>query len=163
MKVPIHVIVMMGGSFLLLSHAGTLAAQNAPVSFRTAIDLALKNSAAMAIGRADLEKARAGYAQTRGLFLPQITFGSGLAKPYGFPLSLEGSAPSVFNVNTQEFLFNRAQQQFVRAARNDFETTQAQNADRRNDVMLETALDYMQLDLLQSSLTTQKEQQDLAA
>ena len=42
------------------------------------------------------------------------------------------------------------------------EATTAQNADRRNDVIMETALDYVQLDLLESSLAIQKEQQQAA-
>jgi outer membrane protein len=137
-------------------------AQNAPVPFRTAIELALKNSAAIGIARADAERAQANYQQAHDLFLPQVTVGSGLAYSYGFPLSLEGSAPSIFDVNTQSFLFNSAQRQFVKAAKSDIRTIQAQNADRRNDVIMETALDYIQLDLLESSLAVQREQQEVA-
>jgi outer membrane protein TolC len=40
--------------------------------------------------------------------------------------------------------------------------TQAQNADRRNDVIMETAVSYIQLDLLDSSLSVQREQQQAA-
>ena len=50
----------------------------------------------------------------------------------------------------------------MKAAKSDVEVTTAQNADRRNDVMMETALDYVQLDLLDSSLTIQREQQQAA-
>jgi outer membrane protein TolC len=141
----------------------TVAAQNNPLPFRTAIELALKNSAATGIARADLQRTRAAYSQARDLFLPQVTFGSGLAFSYGFPLSLEGSAPSVFNVNTQEYLFNQAHLQYLKAGKADISTAEAQSADRRNDVMMETALDYIQLDLLESSLSVQREQQDMAA
>jgi outer membrane protein TolC len=85
-----------------------------------------------------------------------------LAFSYGFPLSIEGSAPSIFDVNTQQFLFNPAQKQFLKAAKGDINTSQAQNADRRNDVIMETAMDYIQLDLLESSLSVQREQQQMA-
>jgi outer membrane protein len=139
------------------------AAQNNALPFRTAIELALKNSAATGIARADVQRTRATYVQARDLFLPQVTFGSGLAFSYGFPLSLEGSAPSIFNVNTQEFLINQAQRQFLKAGRADISAAEAQSADRRNDVMMETALDYIQLDLLESSLSVQHEQQEMAA
>ena len=50
----------------------------------------------------------------------------------------------------------------MKAAKSDVQVTAAQNADRRNDVIMETALDYVQLDLLDSSLTIQKEQQQTA-
>src|SRR5215831_18544870 len=137
-------------------------AQDAPLPFRTAIELALKNSAASGIARADAQRARANYLQTRDLFFPQVTIGSGLAWSYGFPLSLEGSAPSILDLNSQAFLFNLAQREFLKAARGEINATEAQNADRRNDVIMEAALDYIQLDLLESSLNVQKEQQQLA-
>src|SRR5436305_5337548 len=154
-------IAILGCLFIALS--GSMSAQEGRLPFRTAIELALKNSTTTGIAHADQERARAGYQQARDLFLPQVTLGSGLAFSYGFPLSLEGSAPAVFNVNTQQFLFNRAQQQFVKAAKNERQTTEALNADRRNDVIMETAVDYMQLDLLQSSLNVQLEAQEFAA
>ena len=148
----------------LLSSLSILSnAQDNPLPFRTAIELALKNSATSAIARADLQRARANYQQSRDLFVPQVTFGSGLAYSNGFPLSIEGAAPSIFNVNTQSFLFNAAQREFMKAAKGDIRTTEAQNADRRNDVIMETALAYIQLDLLQSSLNVEKEQQEFAA
>ncbi|MBZ5522353.1 MAG: TolC family protein [Acidobacteriia bacterium] len=161
MKFSIRVTALAGWFFLGAS--ALLSAQNGPLPFRTAIELALKNSASTAIGRAEAQRAKANLAQSRDLFLPQVAIGSGLAYSYGFPLSLEGAAPSVFNFNAQEFLLNPAQRQFVKAAREEIGATESQNAERRNDVILETALDYIQLDLLQSSLNVQKEQQEFAA
>jgi outer membrane protein TolC len=133
-----------------------------PLAFRTAIELALKNSATTGLAGADLQRARAVVNQTHNAFLPQMVLGSGLGASYGFPLSLEGAAPSIFNVNFQGDLFNMAQRNYVKAAKSDVDVTTAQNADRRNEVMMETAVDYVQLDLLDSSLTIQKEQQQAA-
>jgi outer membrane protein TolC len=145
--------------------AASLPAQdnNKPLPFRTAIELALKNSAASGVGRADLERARATVTETRDPFLPSMTVGAVLGYSNGFPLSLEGSAPSLFNVNIQGMLVNYAQHQYIKAAKSDAEAAAAQNADRRHDVIMEAALDYIQLDLLASSLTVQKEQQAAAA
>ena len=58
--------------------------------------------------------------EARDPFTPRIVVGSGLAYTSGFPMSIEGSAPSVLNVNAQSFLFNPAQRQFVKAARIDW-------------------------------------------
>lgn len=149
--------------FLVFGLPSQISAQNAPLPFRTAIELALKNSAATGMANADVERARAGYFQARDLFLPQLSVGSGLGYTNGFPLSIEGAAPSIFDVTTQQFLINFAQRQFVKAAKSDIGTARAQSADRRNDVIMETAIDYIQLDLLESSLSVQREQQDLAA
>jgi outer membrane protein len=133
-----------------------------PLAFRTAIELALRNSATSGLSQADLQRVRATVSQARNVFLPQMVLGSGLGASYGFPLSLEGAAPSIFNVNFQGALLNAAQHNYVKAARSDVEVTSAQNADRRNDVIMETALDYVQLDLLDSSLSIQREQEQSA-
>ena len=138
------------------------SAKDKPLAFRTAIELALKNSTTTGLSEADLQRARSVVRQTHDVFLPQMVLGSGLGGSYGFPLSLEGAAPSIFNVNFQGALFNLAQRNNVKAAKSETEATTAQNADRRNDVIMETAVDYVQLDLLDSSLTIQKEQQQSA-
>lgn len=150
---------------LCLSIVSSMLAQDKskPLPFRTAVELALRNSSTSAIARAELDRARATVAQTRNLFLPSMTLGSALGYSQGFPLSLEGSAPSIFNVNMQGFLFNMAQREYVKASRSEAEATEAQNADRRNDVIMETALDYIQLDLLDASLSVQTEQQTAVA
>ena len=137
--------------------------QDHPLAFRTAIELALRNSIASGISRNDVQRAQASMNQARDFFLPQMTFGSGLGWSYGFPLSLEGAAPSIFQVYYQEGLLNFAQQEYIKAARSDVKTAEAQSADRRNELIMETALCYMQLDLLDSSIPIQKEQQKAAA
>jgi outer membrane protein TolC len=134
-----------------------------PLAFRTAIELAIKNSATTGLAQADLQRARSTVTQTRDVYLPQMVLGSGLGASYGFPLSLEGAAPSIFNVNFQGALLNGAQRSYIKAAKSDVAATTAQNADRRNDVIMETAIDYIQLDLLESSLTIQREQEQSAA
>jgi outer membrane protein TolC len=147
---------------LTLFAQDTSSGKDKPLAFRTAIELALKNSATTGLSQADLQRARSVVRQTKDVFLPQMVAGSGLGGSYGFPLSLEGAAPSIFNVNFQGALINMAQRNFVKAAKSDVEVTTAQNADRRNDVIMETAMDYVQLDLLDSSLTIQREQQQSA-
>lgn len=164
MKLHLHVILK---AALILALPAMLRAQDSsadkkPLAFRTAIELAVKNSTTSGVAQADLQRARATVTQTRDVFLPQFVLGSGLGGSYGFPLSLEGAAPSIFNVNFQGALINAADRSYVKAARSDVQVTLAQNADRRNDVIMETALDYVQLDLLESSLSIQREQQQSA-
>src|SRR5262249_19211145 len=79
-----------------------------PLAFRTAIELALKNSTTTGMSQADQRRARAAVTQVRDVFLPQTVLGSGLGASYGFPLSLEGAAPALFNVNFQGALLNLA-------------------------------------------------------
>lgn len=140
----------------------TSETQQKPLAFRTAIELAIKNSTTSGLAAADITRAQSSVRQTRDAFLPQMVLGSGLGGSYGFPLSLEGAAPSIFNVNFQGALLNGAQRSYIKAARSDVAATTAQNADRRNEVIMETAVDYIQLDLLNSSLVIQQEQQQSA-
>lgn len=149
----------------LLSYSLPLLAQDEgkPLAFRTAVELALRNSAGSGVSRAELERGRASVSQTRNLYLPQVTVGSALGYSHGFPLTLQGSAPSLFNVNLQGLLINAAQREYLNAAKSDSEATAEQNADRRSNVILETALDYIQLDLLDSSLSVHSQQQAAVA
>lgn len=133
-----------------------------PLPFRRAVELALRHSGDMAIATADQEAARQSYLETRNAYLPTIVVGSGIAATYGFPLSLEGSAPSVFNVTTQQYLYNPAGQQFLKAAKIDWNATALSLEDRRNQVILETALVYTELDKLNSTLHVLHEQESSA-
>ncbi|HEX2329043.1 MAG TPA: TolC family protein [Candidatus Angelobacter sp.] len=174
MKSGLRVLILastwVGLFFGAVGWAQTAASQAAPeptaakpVSFRTVIELAVRNSAATAISRADMQHARASVNQAKDAFLPQLMIGSGLGWSYGFPLSLEGAAPSIFNVTAQQFLFNLAQRDYIHAAKSEQEISAVQAGERRNDTIMEAALSYMQLDLLDSSITIQREQQAAAA
>lgn len=141
---------------LCIQLAVPASAQKIP--FRRAIELALTHSAGMGIARADEMKAQQGYLASRNTYIPQITFGSGLGKSFGYPMSIEGSAPSVFNINSQSFLFNPAQRQFLRAAKSDWNASKLTAEDQRSGTILETALTYIQLDQATAKLATVREQ-----
>jgi len=63
--------------------------------------------------------------------MPIFVVGSALGKSWGFPLTLEGSAPSIVNLNTQAALFNPALQQAMRAARTETHAVELSGKDRR--------------------------------
>ena len=145
---------------LLLSGLTPAAAE--PVSFRRAIELALSHSGAMAIAAAEQVRARQSYLEQRNLYLPQLTLGSGLGASYGFPLSIEGSAPSIFNLNTQQYIYNPSHRQFLKAAKTEWDSSATAMQDRRDAVVLETALTYIQLDTLASSIRVLQQQEAAA-
>ncbi len=117
-----------------------------PVPFCKALQLALQHSGLLAISANSQRKARDAYEEARAVFLPTIVFGSGLGYTAGIPPSLEGSAPSIFNITSQQSLLNFAQRDFARAARNDLQATHFDIADKREEVILETATAYFELD-----------------
>jgi len=117
-----------------------------PLPLKRAVDLALHHSTATAIAEADQQRAFAAYREARNNYIPLLVVGSGLGASYGFPLSLEGAAPSIINLNTQSALINPALRDFVRAAHSEATATGTQNKDQRNQVIQDTVLSYAELD-----------------
>src|SRR5882672_1057334 len=116
-----------------------------PLPLKRAVELALTHSTTAGIASADTQHAFLAYQESRNNYIPQLVLGSGLGKSWGFPLSLEGSAPSIFNVNSQSALFNPALQQFVHAAKAEWQATTIQSKDQRAQVMQDAVLSYYEL------------------
>lgn len=133
-----------------------------PLTFRQAIDLAVKRGLS-STSAADQARAHASYLEARNMFLPQVTVGSGLAKTWGFPMSIEGSAPSAFQMNYQSFLINPAQNLFVKSARQEWLASATSAADQRDATILETALTYIQLDSMAARIKMLQDQTTDAA
>ena len=149
-------------SALLLLVAASVPCQAQELSFRRAVELAVKNSTDTAVAQADQASARAGYLAQRNLFLPQMTIGSGAAYSNGFPLSIEGSAPSILNLNSTQYLLNFAQRDFTQAAKTQWKAAENQAKLRQQDVVLEAAVDYVQLDHLSSRIKVLQQEQAAA-
>src|SRR5271169_1598193 len=140
--------------------ADTTAAE--PLSFRRAVDLALQHSGVMAIATMNQWRSQKAYEEVRNHYLPQLTVGSGLGYSYGFPLTLEGSAPSVANFTSTQSLFNLSLRQFLKAARIDCKASSFDVQDKRAEVILDTALSYAQLVNLSGKMNTLIEAQKAA-
>src|ERR1700687_173665 len=80
-----------------------------PLPLERAIRLALAHSTGSAIANADVQRAFASYRELRNNYLPQLFVGSGLGWSYGYPLSIEGSAPALANAVAQSTVFNPSQ------------------------------------------------------
>jgi len=129
-----------------------------PLPLERAIRLALSHSTASAIANADVQRAFASYRELRNNYLPQLVLGSGLGWSYGYPLSIEGSAPALANAVAQSTVFNPAQRQFVNAAKIEWQASEFQDKDQRNAVIQDVALTYAELAKWEARL--QRLQQD---
>jgi outer membrane protein TolC len=116
-----------------------------PVSLKRAVQLALTHSTTAVSAAADEQKAFASYREVRNGYIPSLTVGAGLGASWGFPLSLAGSAPSLFNVNAQSILFNPAQREFLKAARTEYQASKLQTKDQRDLVIQDTVSTYSEL------------------
>ncbi len=89
------------------------------MTLQQAVETAISQNADIALTRLDEEKARQAIRVARDPFSPRLTAGSGLAYSNGFPMTIEGSAPSIFQATTRQYLFNRAQSLTVAQAKED--------------------------------------------
>src|SRR5215475_1282165 len=116
-----------------------------PLPLKRAVELALTHATTTGIASADMQHAYSAYRESRNNYIPQLVLGSGLGKSWGFPLTLEGSAPSIFNINAQSALFNPALRQFLRAAKTEWQASTIQNKDQRALVIQDVVLSYAEL------------------
>src|SRR5882762_10288228 len=134
---------------------GSLLAE--PVTLRHAVELALKHATASSIAAADEQRAFATYRELRNNFIPQVTAGAGLGWSYGFPLSLEGAAPSLFNINAQSPLYHFELKDFLGAARAETAGASLHRKDQRNQVIQDTVLSYAELQKWEQRLARLRE------
>ncbi len=116
-----------------------------PVPLKRVVELALAHSTTALVAGADEQRAFAAYHEARNQYLPLLAAGSGLGASWGFPLSLEGSAPSIVNVTSQSALINPALRDFVRASKTEWKASTIQTKEQRNQVIQDTVLTYVEL------------------
>src|SRR5215469_16279189 len=147
--------------FCFFSVANSACAE--PLTLKRAVELALVHSPAAGQAAADEQRAFASYRETRDAFLPQLAIGSGLGDSWGYPLSLEGSAPSLVNLTAQSALFNPALRSGLRAARTEYKAVQVGTKERRNQIIQDTTLAYLELLKWQQLMDNLEKQHDDAA
>jgi outer membrane protein TolC len=117
-----------------------------PVPLKRVVELALAHSTGTAIAAADEQQLAASYRVLHDSYIPQFSTGAGLGPPsYGFPLALEGQAPSLFNINAQSSLINPALRDFIRAAKVDTTVASLKGKDQRNQIIQDAVLSYAEL------------------
>jgi len=124
-----------------------------PVPLKRVVELALAHASGAAMAAAEEQRAAAGYRELRDNYIPQVSTGAGIGYSYGFPLGLEGSAPSLFNLNTQSSLFNPGLSGFLKAAKIESTVASLKNKDQRNQVVQDAVLSYAELAKWEERLT----------
>src|SRR5215469_16218909 len=148
-------------AFCFFSAANLACAE--PLTLKRAVELALLHSPAAGQAAADEQRALASYRETRDAFIPQLLVGSGLGQSWGYPLSLEGSAPSLVSLTAQSALYNPALRSGLRAARSEYKAAQVGSKERRSQIIQDTTLAYLELLKWQQLMDNLEKQQDDAA
>ncbi len=138
---PIRSLLLAG--FVLLCCAAVPPAPplHAQISLNTAVDLALKSSPRVKIAQADVDKARAGLAETKDVYIPAINAGAGLGNSYGY----SSNPPSLFNVTAGSLVYNAAQRDVIRAAHASLDAATLALRDIQESVSEDTALVFIAL------------------
>jgi outer membrane protein len=113
------------------------------MTLRQAVDLAMKQNPDIALSRLDELKARQGIRIAKDPFTPHISVGSGLAYTNGFPMSIEGSAPSIVQAKATQDLFNRQQSFQVAQAKEDARGAAIGVVAKRDEVAYRTVSLYL--------------------
>src|SRR5205807_7713020 len=104
---------------LIFALCTCLRAEDRPMTLRQAVTLAVQQNPDIALARLDEEIARNAVRIAKDPFMPRVTAGSGLAYSSGFPMSIEGSAPSIVQARASQFPFNRQQRCTIAQANED--------------------------------------------
>jgi outer membrane protein len=95
------------------------------------------------LARLDAEKMRQGVRVARDPFTPRVTVGSGLAYSDGFPMSIDGSAPSVFQARATMDIFNRQKSLEVAQAKEDARGAAFVTANKRDEAAYRAVTLYL--------------------
>ena len=130
------------GRFLMVCAALACCHARAQVSLPTVVDLAERNSAQVRAAVADVQRATAGLQEAKDVYVPNFVLGSSAGYTYGFPVG----QPSIYNVSSQSLFYSFSQPDYIRAARASLKSAQLALKDNEEQVALDTALAYIQLD-----------------
>jgi outer membrane protein len=127
----------------LLAFTCALRAETHPMTLRQAVETGIRQNPDIALARLDQEKAREQVRIAHDPFIPRVTVGSGLAYSNGFPMSIEGSAPSIVQARASQYIFNRPQSFAVAQAKEDARGASLAVVSKRDEVAYRIATLYL--------------------
>ncbi len=130
--------------FVLSLFVPCLLAEVRTLTLREALDTAVKQNPDVIIARLDEMKAQEAVRAAHDPFSPRVIVGSGLAYTAGFPMSVEGSAPAVFQGRVIQSLYNKPKSYEVAAARENARGATIDSAARRDESRIERRCCYLE-------------------
>src|SRR5579871_5305428 len=134
---------MRKSAFFLLIAAACGWGEVKTMTLREALDLALEQNPDILLARLDQQKAREQVTIARDPFVPKVYAGSGAAKTWGFPASIDGAAPSILNAKTQMALFDRPQSYQIAQARENLRGSAIDMGKQQDEVAFRVASLYL--------------------
>jgi outer membrane protein TolC len=149
----------------LLIAAVALAAGSAlapaQVSLKTVVDLAQRNSTAVRMAQADVDKAQAVLSESKDVFIPSLSFSTGIP---AFPeVGFTGQPPSLYSATVQSLVFSIPQKYYIHAANSGIQAATTRLKDAREQVALDASLAYIELDTVNRELQAAQAEEQCAA
>ena len=143
-----------------ITMASAPALVSAQISLAMVVDLAQRNSSAVKLAEADVQKANAALMQTEDVFVPSLTFGSGL--PAFHTIGFMPGVPSTFSGTVQSMAFSLSQKEYIGAARWGTKAVSLSLKDAREQVTLDASTAYIELDTVNNELAAAQQQEGFA-
>jgi outer membrane protein TolC len=138
--VPTNAAALLILTVLVLAPA--LQSAHAQISLVSAVDLALKTNPRVRLAQADVDKSTAILKESKDVYIPAVTVGSGLGYSYGYPLG----QPSIVNTQITGAVLSWSQRDYIRAARLGLQAAVLNLNDARAAVEEDTVVTYLALD-----------------
>jgi outer membrane protein, multidrug efflux system len=143
---------------LLCAADSARAQQDRKLSMREAVALALQNSRDLTLARVQYSVALNEAGVDRSAFQPNLYTGSGIAYTNGFP-SIAGGPPAVFQLNYNQAMFDPVLKAQQRAAEDHAKSMKLEVDRTRDDVIVRTAVAYLELAEVRHSLDLLRKEQ----
>ena len=121
-------------------------AETHTLTIQQTVDRAVSQNPEVVMARMDELKANAAIRVAKDPFSPHVGGGSGLAYSYGYPLSIEGSAPSIFQTKATQDLLNRPKSFVVAQAKENARGAGIAVGEKRDDLAYRVATMFVDLE-----------------
>ena len=139
---------------LLLATAAAAYAEVHPMTLPQALDLASRQNPDIELARLDQQHAEQGILVAKDPFRPKIYGGSGLAYTYGYPNTIQGDAPSIFEAKTDMAVYNRPKMFELAAAKETARGAQLGAQSKSDEVAYRIASVYLDAQQAEHSAQT---------
>jgi outer membrane protein len=149
--------------FLFLGLTLAARAELHPLTLRQAVQLALQQNSDIVLARLDEQRARDSIRVAKDPFVPKLYGGSGLAKTWGFPATIDGNAPSIFEARSKMAVFNRPKSYELAEARENARGAAIGAQAKSEEVAYQAASLFLDIEqLIRSQESLQRELEALA-
>jgi outer membrane protein len=124
----------------------TSQAETYTLTLKQVLTRAVAQNPDVAMARLDEQKSVLGIKIARDPFSPKLVAGSGLAYSSGFPLSVNGAVPSIFQAQATQDVFNRQQSYMVAASRENARGAGFVTSSKRDEIAFRAAALYIDAD-----------------